>query len=261
MIIDRFGGEDEKYILYLLENRKRISNNELCEELNLSPSTIRKKLAKMEEKGLLIRTFGGAASLDADRDETLVKKSRVNIPHKKAIAAAASRFVRDGDTIALGGSSTVAELSPYLLRLSQAVILTDSTVIANLLTRNRNLEVHINGGIVRERTGCVVGPSSGLLFQCHQADKAFLGCDSFSLENGAGSANILVGEVERSILTCARERYLLCDSTKLNQSTLYSYGSYKEITALITDSEANPEDVERLRSKGVTVIQAPALRF
>lgn len=260
MIIDRFGGEDEKYILYLLESRKRISNSELCEELNLSPSTIRKKLAKMEENGLLIRTFGGAASLDADRDETLVKKSRVNIPHKKAIAAAASRFVKDGETIAMGGSSTVAELAPYILRLTQAVVLTDSTVIANLLTKNKGLEVHINGGIVRERTGCVVGPSSGLLFKCYHADKAFLGCDSFSLENGAGSANILVGEVERSILTCARERYILCDSTKLNQSTLYSYAGYNEITALITDCEANPDYIEGLRNKGITVIQAPVLR-
>ena len=106
MVIDRFGGEDENYILYLLEIHKRMSNSDLCRALNLSTSTVRKKLAKMEEEGLLIRTYGGAASLDADRDETIGRKSQMNIQQKRMIAAAASRFVRDGETISLGGGST-----------------------------------------------------------------------------------------------------------------------------------------------------------
>lgn len=103
MMIDRFGGEDENYILYLLEIHKRISNSDLCQALNLSTSTVRKKLAKMEQQGLLIRTYGGAASLDADRDESITKKSQMNILQKKAIAAAASRFIKEGEVIALGG--------------------------------------------------------------------------------------------------------------------------------------------------------------
>ena len=203
MVIDRFGGEDENYILYLLEIHKRMSNSDLCRALNLSTSTVRKKLAKMEEEGLLIRTYGGAASLDADRDETIGRKSQMNIQQKRMIAAAASRFVRDGETISLGGGSTVAELCTYFLHLKKAIILTDSTVIANLLTKNKGLEVHINGGIVRERTGCVVGPSSDQLFQRYYTDKAFLGCDSFSGQRGIGSDNILVGRVEQTMFQYA----------------------------------------------------------
>ena len=84
MNIDRFNRDDESYILYLLESQKRVSNAELCKALSLSTSSVRKKLAKMEEKGLLIRTHGGAASIDADRDETMIKKSRVNIAQKKS---------------------------------------------------------------------------------------------------------------------------------------------------------------------------------
>ena len=33
MVIDRFGGEDENYILYLLEIHKRMSNSDLCRAL------------------------------------------------------------------------------------------------------------------------------------------------------------------------------------------------------------------------------------
>lgn len=260
MIIDRFDGEDESYILYLLETKKRITNAELCKALSLSTSTVRKKLAKMEQEGLLIRTYGGAASLDSDRDETIVKKSLLNIPKKKAIAQTAARHIKNGETIVLGGSSTVAELSPHILKLREAVVLTNSTVIANQISKNLMLEVHINSGIIRKRTGCVVGPSAEQLFKRYHADKAFLGCDSFDLECGAGSDNILVGKVERSMLECARERYILCDSTKLNQTALYSYAACHEITALITDNEANPSVLSALRERGVTVITSPILR-
>lgn len=260
MNIDRFNRDDESYILYLLESQKRVSNAELCKALSLSTSSVRKKLAKMEEKGLLIRTHGGAASIDADRDETMIKKSRVNIAQKKAIALAASQFLVSGETIALGGGSTIAELAPYLLKMKRTIVLTDSTITATLIIPNRNLEVHINSGIVRGRTGCVVGPSSDILFTQYTIDKAFISCDSFSLEQGAGSENILVGKVERNIIKCAKSSYFLCDSTKLNQNSLYSFAGLHEVTALITDEEANPDYIEMLRKEGLTVIVAPVLR-
>ena len=139
MIIDRFHGDDESYILYLLEVHKRVTNKELCETLHLSTSTIRKKLAKMEESGLLIRTHGGAASIDADRDATMRRKSKINMLNKKAIATEASKLITAGDVLALGGGSTVAEMAPYLLELKEAVILTDSTVMSTLTIPNRNL--------------------------------------------------------------------------------------------------------------------------
>lgn len=260
MIIDRFNRDDESYILYLLESHKRVTNSELCEALSLSTSSVRKKLAKMEEKGLLIRTHGGAASIDADRDETMNKRSRVNIAKKKAIALVASRFLIPGETIALGGGSTVSEIAPYLLKMDRTIVLTDSTIVASLIIRNRNLEVHINSGIIRGRTGCVVGPSSDILFSQYTINKAFISCDSFSLESGAGSENILVGKVERRIMECSKSTYLLCDSTKLNQNSLYAFLKPEEITALITDEEANPDYIDSLREKGLTVIVAPLAR-
>lgn len=260
-MIDRFNGDDESYILYLLEVHKRVTNRELCDQLHLSTSTIRKKLARMEESGLLIRTHGGAASIDADRDETMNRKSKINRSNKKAIAAAACRLIRNGDVLALGGGSTVAEMAPYLLNLEEAVILTDSTVMTTLTIPNKKLEVHINSGIVRGRTGCVVGPGSDLLFRSYSADKAFIGCDAYDIDQGAGSANILVGTVESAMLECAKEKYILCDSTKLNQRTLYSFIQTKNITALITDDEANPEFIDRMQEAGLQVIVAEIPRI
>lgn len=257
---DNFYGDVESYIIHLLEMHTRVSVSDLCTAFGLAPSTIRKKLADMESKGLLIRTHGGAVSVDANRDEPMDKKSLVNIPQKKAIASAAVELVNNGDTIALGGGSTVAELCVYLLKLRNSMILTNSIVVANLVIPNHNVEVRINSGIVRGRTGCVVGPNSSGLFKSMPADKAFVGCDTFHLGEGAGSANILVGEVEREILRNARERYILCDSSKLNKTTVFSIMPCNELTALITDDDADPYYIDQLRGSGLEVIVAPVFR-
>lgn len=59
MIFEVLDGEDESYILYLLETRKRVTNAELCSLLNLSTSTVRKKLARMEQQGLCCAPTAG----------------------------------------------------------------------------------------------------------------------------------------------------------------------------------------------------------
>lgn len=249
-------GSVESYIIHLLEVRTRVSVDDLCHTFGLAPSTIRKKLARLESQELLVRTHGGAVSIDANRDEPIDKKSLVNIPQKKAIAAAAVEFINDGDVISLGGGSTVAELSIYIRKLKSLVVLTNSIMIADMIARNQNVEVRINSGIVRGRTGCVVGPGADALFHNQPADKAFIGCDSFSLTNGVGSANILVGEVERNMLRYAKEQYVLCDSSKLNKSSVYSLIHANDITALITDDDADPYYVDELRKSGLEVVVA-----
>ena len=61
MYTDGPNGSVESYIIHLLEINTRISVEELCQTFGLAPSTIRKKLAKLESQGLLIRTHGGGA--------------------------------------------------------------------------------------------------------------------------------------------------------------------------------------------------------
>lgn len=250
-------GSVESYIIHLLEVNVRVSVEELCRTFDLAPSTIRKKLAKLEEQGLLIRTHGGALSIDANRDDPIDKKSMMNIPQKKAIAAAAMEFIRDGDVISLGGGSTVAELCIYVRKLKQSIVLTNSIMVADMIAKNEKLEVRINSGIVRGRTGCVVGPGAEQLFRSQPADKAFVSCEAFSLAKGVGSANILVGEVERNMLRCARKKYVLCDSSKLNKDSVFNLVPASEITTLITDDDADPYYIDELRRSGLEVVVAP----
>ena len=251
----------ESYILHLLEIHTRVTVSELCEKFGLASSTVRKKLSELEQQGQLIRSYGGAISVDANRDETMEQKSRINLPQKKAIASAAIELIDDGDTLVLTGGSTVAALCVYMRKLKNSTILTNSIVVANLIMDNPNLEVRINSGIVRGRTGCIVGPTACNLFESTHVDKAFVSCDAFDMEHGAFSSNILVGKVEHCAIMSASQRYLLCDSSKLNKHGISPFLPMKELTALITDDDADPYYINDLRQSGLEVIVAPVFRM
>lgn len=257
MTNESFIRDDELYIVHLLEVRHRVTVQELCDALDLAPSTIRKKLADMESRNLLIRSHGGAVSVDTGRDDPVSSKALINTHLKKAIAAVASGLLKNNQTIILAGGSTVTELSHYLVKLRAATIFTNSFSIAATAMQNHNLEVHMNGGIVRARSACLVGPDALKFYRGRTADIAFIGCDSFNEKSGAGLNNILVAELEQQMMKCAKKRYILCDSSKLKKENTFQLLAIKDMTGLITDNDADPAYINLLQERGLEVIVAP----
>src|SRR5687768_5003275 len=60
-------------VLSLLRDRGDVSVSVLCEELRVSPATLRRDLGELEEQGLLLRTHGGARALDPSGSEIPVR--------------------------------------------------------------------------------------------------------------------------------------------------------------------------------------------
>ena len=57
-------GIRQNKILFLLMQKKSMSNQELCRELGCSEATIRNDLRELDQMKLIQRTFGGASALD-----------------------------------------------------------------------------------------------------------------------------------------------------------------------------------------------------
>ena len=97
----------EQKIISLLESKGELRLNELSEQLDISLSTLRKNLAVMQEKGLVIRTYGGVMSVNRVPDETFDSKLTKNVQEKQQIAAAARTLLKDDLTIALGSGTSI----------------------------------------------------------------------------------------------------------------------------------------------------------
>lgn len=239
----------EQRIIALLESRGKISALELSQILGISVSTLRKQLAVMEEQGLLIRTYGGVMSVNRVPDETFENKLRKNVSEKRRIAEDARQLIKGGATIAFGSGTTVYGLCMLMDGLSKTVVYSNSMQAADYLSRFAGLEVHICGGIIRSQTGSIIGSEVVEYFRgLKQVDCAFIGCDAIDENGDIFSENLSVAAAEKSLLLCAKRRYILCDSSKLGKTALAKIANLSDCDILITDA-AGSRAVEPYRSK------------
>ena len=69
----------EHKIISLLESRGEMTVNDLSRVLDVSLSTLRKQLAVMQSKGLVIRTYGGVMPVIRVADETFACQRHENV--------------------------------------------------------------------------------------------------------------------------------------------------------------------------------------
>lgn len=241
-------------ILHLLNTRYRVTTEEVSQSLHLAPSTVRKLLARMESEGLLIRTYGGAISVDANRDAPLAQKALLNVEKKRAVASCARRYVEDGERIAVAGGSTLLEFCACLHDLKDSVVVTDSISAANALIGNPNIEVQICAGTISERTGCIIGGNATKFFKETAVDKAFIGTDGIDLEKGIWSNNLLIGNVEQCMAKAARQVFILADDSKMGRISIQPILALADADYIITNPFKDTKFVRQLQKHGCQVI-------
>ena len=224
----------EQRIISLLESRGEMDVNELSAILGISVSTLRKQLAEMQEKKLIIRTYGGVMSINPFPDETFESKLHKGVAEKRRIASKARTLIREGGSVSLGSGTTVFGLSNLMDDLDHCVVYTNSMQAADYLARCAGLEVHICGGIIRSSTGTVIGTEACDSFRSVNVDFAFISCDAIDDDGNVYSDNLAVATVESAVISNAKRKYILCDSSKLGKKSIAKITSLKTCDGLIT---------------------------
>jgi len=102
----------EKEIVRLLAEDSGISVSQLSEKLSVSAVTIRNDLNNLAQKGVVVRTRGGAAPAF---HPNVVVRQNLRVEEKNRIAQTAAAVVNDGDTIMIDGFSRQGGLTTHLV--------------------------------------------------------------------------------------------------------------------------------------------------
>src|SRR5690606_7943287 len=121
--------------------------------------TIRRDLAKLEQAGRLMRSHGGAVSVQNDQSPEIpfFEREVTNVEEKKEIAHAAIQHVQPRDRIILDASSTawyMASLIPDI----PLTVLTNSMKVAMELSTREKITLLSCGGILLSESLSFVGP-------------------------------------------------------------------------------------------------------
>ena len=130
-------------ILDIVNERERISVQELSEKLGLSVVTIRKDLEELESEGLLRRQHGYAAKASPD---AINSRMSFRYLEKKKIAQKAVSLVEPMETIMIESGSTCALFAAELAAVNDVTIITNSTYIARSLGSAPGAKVILLGG-------------------------------------------------------------------------------------------------------------------
>lgn len=239
----------------LFAKQEFLNFEELCKIFHASKSSIRRDLIELEARGVLKRVHGGAISLQT-RDEVLDFKhlSGSCYAEKTRIAKVASGLIQEGQTLILGGGSTVVEVARNLGAKSIQVV-TNSIPVAQVFWDSKCVEVTLTGGYLYPRLGVQLGPICEKMLQGVSADLLIMGIHGIS-ESGISDSNSLnVGSIQ-TMIKAARKVVVVADHTKFGRDAMIRVADWSEIDRVITDSGVAPEFQEMLRQHEVECLVA-----
>jgi len=241
-------------ILTMIEQNGSVKISELANELGLSEMTIRRDLTELERRNLLRRIHGGAVSgLGRSYEPPLVVRSTRAMAAKKAIGKYAASLVDEGDCIAVDVGTTTNEMAACLKAKRNITVVTPGLQIANILSKEANMQIILTGGILRQSEGSLNGELAQSAFHKLYVDKLFLGVGCVSAEAGLTEYTWDGTLVKQAMMSSAKEVIVLADSTKFNKTAFVLIGGFYQFHQLITDKEPTGDLKEKLEQANITV--------
>ena len=222
--------------------------------------TLIDELAVLESNGVLFRTRGEIHMAEPGKEVLPYStRSTYHARAKKSIAQYAAELITDHKNLALDSGSTTAMLAQVLSERSLNIV-TNSIDVSCILAKSDN-QIICSGGLLQGKHMCFVGPEAQMFFSKIEVDIAFMGASGIRLGAGFTTSSPLQYDTKRAIMSAAKKRYVLMDSSKLHSSHLYAFADFSEIDALITNTPRNDPEAEEmlhaLESAGVTIIRVP----
>lgn len=238
-------------ILKIVEEQGEADVKELALKVETSEITIRRDLALMAADGLIFRTHGGAMKLSlANIPVSFEQKVAANIVQKDYIARLAAQEIRDGDIIFMDCGSTVFRLCQFI-RNKRIKVITNSLPVVYELS-NTEVSINLIGGELDNKRQAIHGQIAVEHIRRYQTDKAFVGVDGISIENGLSAASEKEAEITIAMSGNAQQTYLLCDSSKLGRDKYLKFAPLNIIQILVTNETS--ENLTPFKSFGIRIL-------
>ncbi|MBP2656214.1 MAG: transcriptional regulator, DeoR family [Firmicutes bacterium] len=242
-----FQVERQEKIVQILEEKPRVTVDELAILLGVTAMTIRRDLKYLESVQIISRTYGGAV---------LKSKLTLELPHKEKesqnklekerIAIAAADLVKDGQTVLLDAGTTTMEIAKQLIKRQNLTVVTSDVLIAAYLAVSSNFAIFCTGDRVQNITGACMGSRAIQLLKQIYADIAFIGASSVDVELGLSAPTFEKAELKKEMVLSADQVILVADNSKFNRRSINKICSLSEFALIICDQGLDEDVREKL---------------
>ncbi len=227
---------------------------ELASELGVSAATVRRDLAALETAGELRRIHGGAVVADRCDEEPLFDdKASMAAPQKGRIAEAALKLIGPRDIVYLDGGSTILALARLLTSHTQLTVVTNSLRVAQVFS-NGGPRMILTGGECRLLSQTFVGPLTRAVLEQMHLDMAFMGTIGVSAEQGMTTTDPAEAFTKEQAMARASRSVLLADSSKFGKTSFVRFGTFSNLSVVISDKNMPGAQKKALQRAGVETV-------
>ena len=240
----------------LLTENKSVLVTELAQLFEVTPETIRADLVKLEKKGILVRTYGGATlSSGSGAELTYKERDVVNAEAKHSIGARAAKLINNGDTIFLDASTSALYLARSIKDKYGLTVITNASSVIAELSECEHIKLISTGGVLSKRNMSYVGRfTERMIRENFAANKFFFSCKGVTLSRGLTDENEQEAYVKRAMMEVSNSVIFLCDHNKLGRKGIPVIAPIESIDTFITDVRLEKSWHDALQSSDIEII-------
>lgn len=244
--------ERQKKLLQKLAAEGKIVASKLAMELAVSEDTIRRDLLELDEKGKLVRVYGGALPVARPVVDYLERENR-DVDRKQRMAKKAIDYLERDQLIAVDGSSANLILVRSLPDDLPLTLVTNSYPIA-AACNGKAIDVIIIGGHLLRQTMTIVGDVAAEQASRYHPDICFIGTYAIHPEYGLTIPYHAEVSVKQSLIRASSKVISIINPEKFNTVSRYHICGIESFTTLITDEHVPKETLSEYRRRGLECI-------
>lgn len=215
----------------------------LMERFGISRDTVRRDLALLEERGLVVRTHGGAVTPGNVVNPVTNLPSRMTAHQdaKVSIARLTGTLIRNDETLVLNGGSTTAYVAAHLGHCRRLTVVTNNIRVPSAIPDGSAKNVYVLGGAYIPFSQATVGNFEFQNVLGIRADTAIIGVSAIS-EQGYATGSIEEAQISAQMMRAARRSIIVADASKFESSSLAMLASLESADIMVTN-EYPPQDL------------------
>lgn len=233
-----YTGEREKEILNILSQDNYVTVEYLAKKIHISPSSIRRDLKRLELRGLITRSYGGAEIKQSmNKQIPFFMRSHQNTKEKLPLAKTGASFVKPGDVVFLDSSTSTYFMVRYLKQIKGITVITNS--LATMAECSEyDITAYLAGGRLNpENRSCFIGMHAESFVKSFHADFCFFSAQALAKTGEIYDCFANEIMIRRLMLENADKSVFLCDGSKIDRYSAYKMCDLSEVDVVISDAE------------------------
>jgi DeoR family transcriptional regulator of aga operon len=236
---------------------------EILAEVGSSAPSIRRDLARLEGRGLILRTHGGATLVEPllyepfRYDSSFLAREQRFASEKRRIGLAAAELIQPNETVGLTAGTTTTHIGRSLRHRDKIHIITNAINIGMELCNQPGIRTYLTGGVVPWAwTFALTGNAALTFLDDVYLDKVFLSVTGLDAERGATTLETDEALLYRKMLRQAKQVIVVADSSKLGKVSPAFICPVSEINILITNAGVAEETLAPFERQGIRILRA-----